>query len=85
MNLLLAKRVTNFDADLQDGRVFDALIRSHYGNVKNLKDIKTSCYNNDHLLFNAKCIIETIYEIGLNIHIFPQYISSSSAKEMLLF
>ena len=34
MNPLLAKRVTNFDADFQDVRVFDALIRSHYGKVK---------------------------------------------------
>lgn len=85
MNPLLAKRVTNFDADLQDGRVFDALIRSHYGNVKNLKDIKTSCYNDDHLLFNAKRIIEAIHEIGLNTHIVPQDVSSPSAREMLLF
>lgn len=85
MNPLLAKRVTNFDADLQDGRVFDALIRSHYGNVKNLKDIKTSCYNDDHLLFNAKRIIEAIHEIGLNTHIVPQDISAPSAREMLLF
>ena len=28
MNLLLAKRVTNFDADLQDDQAFDVLIRS---------------------------------------------------------
>ena len=84
MNPLLAKRVTNFDADFQDVRVFDVLIRRHYENIKNLKDIKTSCYNDDHRLFKAKSIIEVIHEIGLNIHIVPQNISLPSAREMLL-
>jgi hypothetical protein len=27
------KTITNFDADLQDGLVFAALIKSHYGNA----------------------------------------------------
>ena len=85
VNPLLPKRLTNFDADLQDGRVFAALIQSHYGNVKNLKDIKTSCYNDDHLLFNAKRVIEAIHEIGLNTHVMPQDISNPSARELLLF
>ena len=85
INPLLPKRLTNFDADLQDGRVFAALIQSHYGNVKNLKDIKTSCYNDDHLLFNAKRVIEAVHEIGLNTHVIPQDISNPSARELLLF
>lgn len=85
INPMLPKRLSNFDADLQDGRVFTALIQSHYGNVKNLKDIKTSCYNDDHLLFNAKRVIEAIHEIGLNTHILPQDISNPSSRELLLF
>lgn len=33
-NPTLPKKLSNFDADLQDGRVFASLIQSHYGNVK---------------------------------------------------
>jgi len=36
------KVITNFDADLQDGLVFAALIKSHYGNTIALKDLKAS-------------------------------------------
>jgi hypothetical protein len=44
-----------------------------------------TCYNDDHLLFNAKKIIEAIHEIGLNTHIVPQDISNPSSRELLLF
>jgi len=85
INPLLPKTLSNFDADLQDGRVFAALIQSHYGNVKGLKDIKTSCYNDDHLLFNAKRVIDAVHDIGLNTHVQAQDISNPSGRELLLF
>jgi len=85
VNPLLPKRLTNFDADLQDGRVFAALIQSHYGNAKKLKDIKTTCYNDDHLIFNAQRVLESIEEIRLNTHMTAQDIANPSARELLLF
>ena len=85
VNPLLPKKLTNFDADLQDGRVFASLLQSHYGNVRNLKDIKTSCYNDDHLLFNARRIIEAVHEIGLSTHVQPSDLVNPSARELLLF
>ena len=36
------KVITNFDADLHDGIVFAALIKSHYGNASALSDLKQS-------------------------------------------
>ena len=40
MNPTHPKTITNLDSDLQDGLVFAALIKSHFGNAKNLKDMK---------------------------------------------
>ena len=85
VNPLLPKKLTNFDADLQDGRVFASLLQSHYGNIRNLKDMKTSCYNDDHLLFNARRIIEAVHEIGLSTHVQPSDLVIPSARELLLF
>ena len=42
INPMHPKVITNFDADLQDGLVFAALIKSHYGNTIALKDLKAS-------------------------------------------
>ena len=41
------KVITNFDADLHDGLVLSSLIKSHFGNSKNIKDMKTSVYNEE--------------------------------------
>ena len=53
INPLHPKRITNFDADLQDGTVFGALIQSHYGPTKALKDLKFQCFNEEQVTFNA--------------------------------
>ena len=36
------RRLCNFDRDLQDGHVFAALIRSHYGELDSLRNMKPS-------------------------------------------
>jgi hypothetical protein len=41
------KTLTNFDADLHDGIVFGAIIKSHYGNSKNIKEMRTYCNTDD--------------------------------------
>jgi hypothetical protein len=41
------KQITNFDADLHDGLVIAALIKSHYGNSKNVKEMKPSVFNEE--------------------------------------
>ena len=86
VNPMHPKTVTNFDADLQDGQVFAALIRSHYGDPQALADLKASMQYEDHtLMFNAKRIIEGVHEIGLQTHLTPNDIVHPSARELLLF
>jgi hypothetical protein len=79
------KVITNFDADLQDGLVFAALIRSHYGNAQALNDMKASVQYEEQVMFNAKRVIEAVHEIGLQTHLSPKDIVSPSARELLLF
>lgn len=79
------KQITNFDADLHDGLVFASLIKSHFGNSKNIKEMKTSVYNEEQVLFNAKRIIDGVHEIGLQTHLTPQDIANPSARELQLF
>lgn len=40
INPMHPKTITNFDADLHDGLVIAALIKSHYGNSKSVKEMK---------------------------------------------
>lgn len=48
VNQMHPKTLSNFDADLQDGQVFAALIKSHYGgSSKNIKEMKTSVFNEE--------------------------------------
>jgi len=49
MNPMHPKILSNFDADLQDGQVFAALIKSHYGvnSSKNLKEMRASVFNEE--------------------------------------
>jgi hypothetical protein len=47
MNPMSPKPITNFDADLHDGLVFSALIRSHCGSSKVIKDMKSSVFNEE--------------------------------------
>lgn len=79
------KVVTNFDADLQDGLVFAALIKSHYGNAQSLQDLKASVQYEEQVMHNAKRIIEAVHEIGLQTHLTPKDIVQPSARELLLF
>lgn len=79
------KVLTNFDADLHDGLVFAALIKSHFGNSKNIKEMKPSVYSEEQVIFNAKKIIEAVHEIGLQTHLTPSDLSNPSARELLLF
>ena len=65
VNPMHPKSLKNFDSDLHDGLVFAALIKSHYGNSKNIKEMKQSCYVDEHIIFNAKRIIDAVGEIGL--------------------
>jgi hypothetical protein len=65
MNPTHPKQITNFDEDIRDGTVIAALIKSHYGNSKNIKDMKASAFSDELVLYNAKKIIEAIHEIGL--------------------
>jgi hypothetical protein len=60
-----AKTLTNFDDDLHDGLVFAALIKSHYGNSRNVKEMKSSCFSDEHIMYNARKVIEAVHEIGL--------------------
>jgi hypothetical protein len=62
-----------------------SLIRSHYGNPKNLKEMKITCYSEEHYMFNARKVIESIHEIGLQTHLQPNDIAIPSARELLLF
>src|SRR3569833_2566780 len=71
MNPMHPKAITNFDADLHDGLVFTALIKSHYGNAKNIKDMKQSCYNDEHKQNKTKKNKKTKAEIGLQTHLTP--------------
>jgi hypothetical protein len=79
------KTITNFDADLQDGLVFAALIKSHYGNAAALAGLKASVQYEEQVLFNAKLVIEAVHEIGLQTHLSPKDIVAPSARELLLF
>ena len=71
INLMHTKVVTNFSADLRDGLVFAALIRSHYSEAQALQDLKTSTSYEDQALLRAKRIIEAVHEIGLLTHLTP--------------
>lgn len=52
--------------------VFAALIKSHYGNgSKNIKEMKTSVFNEEQVLFNARKLIDAVHEIGLTTHLVP--------------
>mmetsp|Transcript_43635 Transcript_43635/g.42162 ORF Transcript_43635/g.42162 Transcript_43635/m.42162 type:complete len:100 (+) Transcript_43635:1513-1812(+) len=75
MNPQHNKVLTNFDADLQDGMVFSALIRSHYGNARNIKELKEGTHYDDWILNNARRVIEAISEIGLQTYLTPQDIA----------
>lgn len=85
MHQMHPKVITNFDADLQDGLVFAALIKSHYGNAQALHDMKASVQYEEQVLHNAKRIIEAVHEIGLQTHLTPEDIVHPSARELLLF
>lgn len=85
INPMHPKYITNFDADLQDGLVFAALIKSHYGNSKNIKEMKQVCYDDQQTLFNARKVIEAVGEIGLQTHLVPTDIQQPFARELLLF
>lgn len=79
VNPLHPKKLTNFDADLQDSSVFAALIQSHYGPAKNLKELKVQCHNEEQIMFNARKVIEAVHEIGLSTHVSPKDIVNPSA------
>jgi hypothetical protein len=87
VNPMHSKTISNFDADLQDSQVFAALIKSHYGinASKSLKEMKTSVFNEEQVLLNAKKLIEAVHEIGLSTHLTPLDIANPSARELLLF
>jgi len=85
VNYMHPKVVTNFDADLQDGLVFAALIKSHYGNAQALQDLRHGVQYEEQVMFNAKRIIEAVHEIGLQTHLTPNDIVHPSARELLLF
>jgi hypothetical protein len=85
VNPMHPKVVTNFDADLQDGLVFAALIKSHYGNADALLDLKASVQYEEQVMFNAKRVIEAVQEIGLQTHLAPKDVAHPSARELLLF
>ncbi len=85
VNPMHPKSLTTFDADLHDGLVFGALIKSYYGNSKSVKEMKQVCYNDEHILFNAKRVIDAVSEIGLQTHLVPSDIAQASARELLLF
>ena len=65
VNPMHPKVLTNFDADLHDGLVFASLIKSHFGNSRNIKEMKPSVYSEEQVIFNAKKVIEAVHEIGL--------------------
>jgi hypothetical protein len=65
VNSMHPRKITNFDEALQDGIVFSSLIKSHYGNAKNIKEMKPTCFNEEQFVFNAKKVIDSIHEIGL--------------------
>lgn len=71
VNNMHPKNITNFDADLHDGLVIAALIKSHYGNAKNVKEMKPVCYSEEQVIFNAKKVIEAVSDIGLQTHLTP--------------
>lgn len=85
VNPMHPKTITNFDADLHDGTVIAALIKSHYGNTVALQDLKMSAPYEEQVMFNAKKVIEAIHEIGLQTHLTPKDIANPSARELLLF
>lgn len=60
-----AKQLSNFDEDLRDGTVIAAVIKSHFENSKNIKDVKLSAHSEEIVVYNAKKVIEAISEIGL--------------------
>ena len=55
--------LTNFDEDLKSGVVFAALIKSHYGYVKELKDINPNPTNDAQRRQNASAVIKALEEI----------------------
>jgi hypothetical protein len=65
--------------------VFASLIKSHYGNSKNIKEMKPSCFSEEQILYNARKVIEAVHEIGLQTHLTPNDIANPSARELLLF
>lgn len=42
-----------------------AVIKSHFENSKNIKDVKLSAHSEEIVVYNAKKVIEAISEIGL--------------------
>lgn len=57
------KIFVNFDEDLKSGVAFAALIKSHYGYVKELKDINISPSNDAQRRQNASAVIKALEEI----------------------
>lgn len=79
------KTLTNFDADLQDGTVFAALIRNHYGEPQAFKDFRTVVNDSNQVAHNSRRIVQAVEEIGISTHIKPNDISEPQARDLLLF
>lgn len=77
------RKLCNFDRDLQDGHVFAALIRSHYGELDSLRNMKPSASTEEAIQFNASRLIEGLGEIGLSVCVNSRDFSNCSARDMI--
>lgn len=77
------RKLCNFDRDLQDGHVFAALLRSHYGELDSLRNMKPSASTEESIQFNASRLIEGLGEIGLSVCVNSRDFSNCSARDMI--
>jgi Calponin homology (CH) domain len=84
-NQLHPKTLYNFDSDLQDGTVFAALIRSHYGEPENFKKFRNVAADKHQRDKNIELVIQAVKEIGITTHITESDIKDPSSRELLLF
>jgi len=79
------KKVSRFDADLEDGIVLATVIQSHVPSCEAVSAMRFPCTSVEHYEENAVHIIAALKDIGLSFPIQASDINAPQPKDMLLF
>ncbi len=63
--------------------MFAALLRSHYGELDSLRNMKPVAHSEELIQFNASRLIEGLGEIGLSVCVSSKDFSNCSARDMI--